>query len=99
MLSTRPDLLGEQVTTDLASLQDRLPPFDQNLARREIKDGLGEDVDTLFSDFGPAVAAASIAQVHRCKTKGEGGGKDGGADAGREHWRCVEDWRLVDGRW
>lgn len=72
-LATRPDLVGVRAATELLELQDRLPPFDLEAARKEIRDGLGEDTDALFSDFGPAVAAASIAQVHRCRTRGGDG--------------------------
>lgn len=65
MLSTRPDLLGEQVAGDLAALQDRLPPFAGAAARRTIEEELGRPVDDLFREFDDkAAAAASIAQVH-----------------------------------
>jgi ubiquinone biosynthesis protein len=65
MLSTRPDLLGEQVAADLASLQDQLPPFRSDDARRIVAHELGEPLDALFSAFDDEpVAAASIAQVH-----------------------------------
>ncbi len=65
MLSTRPDLLGEQVASDLAALQDRLPPFDGAAARRTIEEELGRPVGELFTQFDEkAAAAASIAQVH-----------------------------------
>ena len=65
MLSTRPDLLGEQVASDLAALQDRLPPFDGALARRTVEEEFGRPVSELFRQFdNRAVAAASIAQVH-----------------------------------
>jgi ubiquinone biosynthesis protein len=64
-LSTRSDLLGETVTTDLATLQDRLPPFSGEQARQAIEAELGGSVDELFVDFDDdAIAAASIAQVH-----------------------------------
>ena len=65
MLSTRPDLLGEQVASDLAALQDRLPPFDGTAARRMIEEELGRPVGELYRQFDDnAAAAASIAQVH-----------------------------------
>ena len=65
MLSTRPDLLGEQVATDLAALQDRLPPFETDIARRTIEEELGRPIDALFQQFDDeSTAAASIAQVH-----------------------------------
>ena len=65
MLSTRPDLLGEQVAGDLAALQDRLPQFDSAIARRTVEEELGRPVESLFREFDDtAAAAASIAQVH-----------------------------------
>jgi ubiquinone biosynthesis protein len=64
-LSTRADLLGAEVTTDLAELQDRLPPFPAKAARAVIEADFGVPVEALFSAFDDApVAAASIAQVH-----------------------------------
>ncbi len=65
MLSTRPDLLGEQVTADLATLQDRLPPFPGSEARSIVESELGASLDSLFKSFeDKPIAAASIAQVH-----------------------------------
>ena len=65
MLSTRADLLGEQVALDLAELQDHLPPFDGAVARGIIEQELGQAVEALFLDFDSTpVSAASIAQVH-----------------------------------
>ncbi len=49
-------------------LQDRLPPFSMEEARAAIAANLGADVEALFAEFGPPVAAASIAQVHRART-------------------------------
>ena len=64
-LSTRPDLVGEQVAADLSELQDSLPPFPAAEARAIIANELGQPVEELFSSFNDqAVAAASIAQVH-----------------------------------
>jgi ubiquinone biosynthesis protein len=68
-LSTRSDLLGEELTEDLSSLQDALPPFPSAEARLAIEDELGAPVDELFKTFEDApVAAASIAQVHFAET-------------------------------
>lgn len=64
-LATRPDLVGVHRAFDLKSLQDRLPPFPMEDARRIIRANLGADTETLFSEFGLPVAAASIAQVHK----------------------------------
>jgi ubiquinone biosynthesis protein len=64
-LSSRSDLLGEQFASDLAELQDRLPPFPRAEARAIIEAELGRPVTELFRAFDDdAVAAASIAQVH-----------------------------------
>jgi ubiquinone biosynthesis protein len=65
LLSTRRDLLPEDIADELARLQDRVPPFDSALAMREIERGLGRRIADLFSSFDPTpVASASIAQVH-----------------------------------
>ena len=64
-LSTRSDILGEDLTEDLSSLQDNLPPFATAEARRAIEVELGTPVEDLFLEFDDTpVAAASIAQVH-----------------------------------
>ncbi len=72
-LSTRSDLLGEELAEDLSELQDRLPPFPTPEARATIEKELGQPMDALFSRFDDkAVAAASIAQVHfAVTTEGE----------------------------
>jgi ubiquinone biosynthesis protein len=64
-LATRPDVVGAALARDLESLQDRMPPFAQAEAEAAIAASFDKPVDTVFASFGPAVAAASIAQVHR----------------------------------
>ena len=65
MLSTRSDLLGEQVASDLSRLQDRLAPFPASEARATIEAAFGQPVETLYESFDDRpVSAASIAQVH-----------------------------------
>jgi ubiquinone biosynthesis protein len=65
LLSTRRDLLPEDVADELARLQDRVPPFDSVLAMREIERGLGQRISDVFSSFDATpMASASIAQVH-----------------------------------
>ena len=64
-LATRPDVVGVVLARDLESLQDRLPPFPQAEAEAAIAASLERPITQAFASFSPAVAAASIAQVHR----------------------------------
>lgn len=68
LLATRPDIIGLQMADDLSKLQDDMAPFPEDEARREVERALGRPVGELFSSFSGAVAAASIAQVHRART-------------------------------
>ncbi|HEX9770657.1 MAG TPA: AarF/UbiB family protein [Kiloniellales bacterium] len=73
-LSTRADLLGDELAADLSELQDRLPPFDSRAARATVERELGRPIDELFSRFEDApVSAASIAQVHFAVVRDAGG--------------------------
>ncbi len=65
MLSTRKDLLPEDLAVELAKLQDNVPPFPNDEARRIIEQGLGKSVHEVFANFSAEpLASASIAQVH-----------------------------------
>ena len=65
VLSTRSDLFPLDIVTELSKLQDRVPPFDSNLAIAMIEASLGAHPDELFARFERVpVASASIAQVH-----------------------------------
>ena len=68
-LATRDDIVGRELARDLSRLQDRLPPFSNAEAERTVEDALGAKVSELYEEFGPSVAAASIAQVHRAKVR------------------------------
>ncbi|WP_298113155.1 2-polyprenylphenol 6-hydroxylase [Bradyrhizobium sp.] len=71
-LATRPDVVGVVLARDLESLQDRLPPFPQAEAESVIATSLERPVSQAFASLGPAVAAASIAQVHRGEVARDG---------------------------
>ncbi|WP_018632406.1 2-polyprenylphenol 6-hydroxylase [Neomegalonema perideroedes] len=67
MLATRPDIVGPETAASLAPLQDSLPPFPQEEAVAVIEAEFGRPIGEIFSEFGPALAAASIAQVHQAR--------------------------------
>jgi ubiquinone biosynthesis protein len=67
-LATRPDIVGQKRAAELRLLQDKLPPFAMEEARAAIAANFDVPVEALFAEFGPPVAAASIAQVHRATT-------------------------------
>jgi ubiquinone biosynthesis protein len=73
-LATRADLIGSELAEDLRHLQDKLPPFSMGEARRAVAEALGGNVEDHFAEFGPPVAAASIAQVHKAVVI-DGGGR------------------------
>ncbi len=65
VLSTRRDLLPEDIADELAKLQDQVPPFSSELAVVTIEKALGKSIAEVFSEFDRTpVASASIAQVH-----------------------------------
>jgi ubiquinone biosynthesis protein len=71
-LATRPDIVGMTLARDLESLQDKMAPFPQGQAEAAVAAALAMPLGAAFTSFGPAVAAASIAQVHRAEVAGEG---------------------------
>ena len=69
-VSTRRDLLPEDIAAELVKLQDRVPPFPGEQAQRAIEHSLGSPVGALFGSFDPTpFAAATIAQVHTATLK------------------------------
>src|SRR4051794_38133967 len=72
-LATRPDVVGGVLARDLESLQDKMAPFPQASAERAVEAALGQPLSAIYISFGPAIAAASIAQVHRAEINGSAG--------------------------
>ncbi len=65
ILSTRRDLLPDDIAVELAKLQDQVPPFPDAQARQIIESSIGCPIEEMFADFEPTpFASASIAQVH-----------------------------------
>jgi ubiquinone biosynthesis protein len=70
LLSTRRDLLPDDIADELAKLQDRVPPFPGSEARITVEKAFGKPVAELFASFDEnALASASIAQVHAAVLK------------------------------
>ena len=75
-LATRPDIIGEEMASDLERLQDKVPAFDLYEAKKIIKREIGEKQFNNIIEISEPIAAASIAQVHIAKIKNENLEKD-----------------------
>jgi ubiquinone biosynthesis protein len=70
ILSTRRDLLPDDLAKELAKLQDRVPPFAGDKARAIIEKAYGKPIEALIEEFDETpLASASIAQVHTARLK------------------------------
>ena len=68
ILSTRRDLLPDDIALELAKLQDQVPPFSAMQARQLIEKAYGQSLEEVFAEFeAEPFASASIAQVHAAK--------------------------------
>ena len=66
ILSTRPDVIPNAFVQEFEKLQDNVPCFPYNDVKAQIEHELGSSVETIFLEIETeALAAASIAQVHR----------------------------------
>jgi len=72
-LATRPDVVGAEIATDLALLQDKMATFPQAASIAAIEGSLGRPIGDLYVTFGEPVAAASIAQVHPAEVMADTG--------------------------
>ncbi len=71
IMSTRPDMVPQELIIELEKLQEEVPPFSTEDAKRIIAEELNSSVDRIFTDFSdPPVASASIAQVHKAVLPG-----------------------------
>ena len=69
-ISTRIDLLPDDIASELVKLQDAVPPFSSAKAKEILVETYGQEFDEIFSEFSEdPLAAASIAQVHAAKLK------------------------------
>lgn len=68
ILSTRRDLLPDDISLELARLQDRVPPFPGKEAMAILEKAYGQPLNEIFAEFNPEpLASASIAQVHAAR--------------------------------
>ncbi|MBV09035.1 MAG: ubiquinone biosynthesis protein [Rubinisphaera sp.] len=65
VLSTRPDLIPQDIVDELALLQERVPPFDSQVAIQTVEKALGQTINDSFGSFEPVpLATGSLGQVH-----------------------------------
>ena len=68
-LSTRPDIIGKDLSDKLKKLQDKVEPFTITKAKEILQKEFKEDYEDIFIEIMPSEASASIAQVHKGKVK------------------------------
>ena len=74
VISTRKDLLSDDIALELSKLQDNVKPFPKDISMQIIENELGDKISNIFNNFtAEPLASASIAQVHSAQLKN---GKD-----------------------
>ncbi len=71
-MATRPDVVGTDIARSLESLQDRMAPFPQAEAEAVAVTAFERPLNAVYAHFGPSVAAASVAQVHKGEIEVDG---------------------------
>lgn len=67
-LSTRPDLLPEDIAKELSKLQDDVPPFTEEIVLEIMTETYPDGIEEIFSEFdAKALASASVAQAHAAR--------------------------------
>jgi ubiquinone biosynthesis protein len=68
IMSTRPDLIPEYLSSALAELQDHVGPFPFEDVVRAVEADLGRPLSAVYAEFAPVpIASASVAQVHKAR--------------------------------
>ena len=70
VISTRKDLLSDDIAFELSKLQDNVKPFPKDISMQIIENELGDKISNIFNNFtAEPLASASIAQVHSAQLK------------------------------
>ena len=70
IMSTRPDLIPEDILVELKKLQDDVPAVPFDAIREQVERELGRELCEVYESFDEApLASASIAQVHRARLR------------------------------
>jgi ubiquinone biosynthesis protein len=70
ILSNRPDVIPMELVAEFEKLQNKVPPFSSEEAKKIIEQEIGKPISEVFANFEDfPFASASIAQVHKAKLK------------------------------
>lgn len=70
LLSTRPDVMPEDMVSELNHLQDNVAAFDNEIFKKLVEEALGNSIEEIFNNYEHSpLASASVAQVHTAELK------------------------------